>query len=114
MPIKVDVDDRKLMKGLKDLERKLKQVEEKHTISFEELFPPSFTRKYTDAKNMYEFIRNSGLIPKDKENITQELFENIPDKEFDEHVKSHSRFNSWEEMQSAAVKEWTAKRLGFK
>lgn len=111
--IGIDIDDRDVMRKLKELERKVKQIDGEHKVSFEELFPPHFMKKYTDADNFTEFLQNSSLIPIDAETINQEMFEAIPDDKFDQYIQKHTAFGSWEFMMSTATKEWTAKKLGF-
>ncbi|MHB1651379.1 MAG: hypothetical protein ACYCVD_02745 [Desulfitobacteriaceae bacterium] len=44
---------------------------------------------------------------------TQEDFDAIPNEEMDAHVAKTTQFDSWEEMMSEAVKNYTAKQLGL-
>ena len=44
---------------------------------------------------------------------TQEDFEKIPDEVFDSHVRSYSKFTSWNEMLETASKDWIMKEIGI-
>jgi len=44
---------------------------------------------------------------------TQEDFNVIPDKEWDEFIKNNTEYTSWEEMLHAASAVWIKKKLGL-
>lgn len=75
-------------------------------ISFGELFPPSFMKKYTDVVNIDEFLDNSPW-----EIESQKDFEEIPETEMDRYVDNHSRFRTWEQMKSEAGNELVKRKL---
>ena len=97
-----------ILKKLQDLQKNVRKLEDTNKISFTELFNPDFMRKYTDSKTIEDFLTNSGLIPEDPEEITEEMFETP---EFNEYVKQRTNFNSWSEMLSKAGEEWITKKL---
>ena len=92
-------------KSIRKIERELKR-QTKKTISNLQgkidanvIFTPQFMQKYTDAKDLTEFINNSEIVPFDIDTRRREI---------DKYVRLHSRFNSWEEM---LVRAYTEKRL---
>lgn len=99
-----------LISDLEDLQNKVENVNDmdEERVPFEELFPRSFMRQYTDAKNIDKFFRNS---PWDTE--TQEDFESIPETELDRYVDEHSRFRTWEQMKNEAGSELVKRRLNL-
>ncbi len=67
-------------------------------ISIDKLFNNAFMKKYTDYDNLTDFIINSELVPKDTLVVTHEIFGNISCEEFDEYIRSHTIFDSWNDM----------------
>jgi hypothetical protein len=95
----IDVDDRDVQKTLKKMAKRIERAEGEHSVP---MFPPEFMKKYTDANTFDDFVIDSGLVPDDVDVITNEILEKIPDKEFNEYVKTHSKFNDWDDMLSKA------------
>lgn len=70
-------------------------------ISFETLFPSSFTRLYTDAETFAEFMQDSPWRV-----TTMAEFEMIPEPDLDVYVDDRTEFSSWTEMLRAAGPEF--------
>lgn len=98
----------KLEKQLKQMEKGAKELSETKHVSFGELFPASFMRKYTSFSSMDELL-DAGSFKVE----SQEDFEAIPDAEFDKHIAANTRFKSWEDMLGEATSQYAAKKLGF-
>lgn len=98
----------KLEKQLKQMEKGAKELSKTKHVSFGELFPASFMRKYTSFSSMDELL-NAGGFKVD----SQEDFEAIPDVEFDKHIAANTRFKNWEDMLGEATSQYAAKKLGF-
>lgn len=98
----------KLEKQLKQMEKGAKELSKTSHVSFEELFPVSFMRKYTSFSSMDELLDAGGFKVE-----SQEDFEAIPDIEFDKHIRENTRFKSWEDMLGEATSQYAAKKLGF-
>ncbi|WP_195617352.1 hypothetical protein [Clostridium paraputrificum] len=96
-------------KQLKQMEKAARDLENTHSVSFDELFKSSFMRKYTNFSNFDEFLKAGNFIVN-----SQEDFEAIPDNEMDLHVNKTTSFSSWENMLSKAGEEYTLRKLGFK
>lgn len=103
------------IKGLDEAQRKLEQMQKglkeldgKHSVSFAELFPSDFMCKYTKFSSMSELLDNGGFHVG-----SQEDFRNIPNEPFDRHIAATTRFKTWEEMLHTAVKEYAARKLGL-
>ena len=90
---------------INDLERMEDELDGTE-VPFSEIFSPPFMRKYTDAKNIDEFFANSPWQPS-----AEEEFDAIPTSELDHYVDDHSRFRTWEQMQSKAGNEWLGEQL---
>lgn len=89
-----------------DIER-VDKMDGEH-IPFDELFPQSFMRQYTDAQHIEEFFENGPW------NVdTQEDFEAISETELDRYVDQHSRFRTWEQMKDRAGSELMKRRLNW-
>lgn len=98
-----------LEKQLKRMERAAKDLENTHSVSFDELFLNSFMRKYTNFSNFDQFLSSGNFIVN-----SQEDFEAIPDNEIDLHVSKTTKFSSWEDMLGKATEEYALKKLGFR
>lgn len=98
----------KLEKQLKQMEKGAKELSKTKHVSFGELFPASFMRKYTSFSSMDELLDAGGFKVE-----SQEDFEAIPDVEFDKHIVANTRFKSWEDMLGEATSQYAAKKLGF-
>lgn len=92
--------------GLKRFQRKVRQaLPRDETVQLTMLFHPDFMASYTDAPDFETFLRTGGY------GTTAEEFAAIPHDEFDAHVRAHSGFASWDEMQQTAVTEYMRRRL---
>lgn len=101
--------------GLKEIERKLddlsrraKEIDGTNDVPIDELLSVSFLSlcsKFSSAQEMFEA---SGYKIE-----TQEDFNVIPDKEWDEFIKNNTEYTSWEEMLHAASAVWIKKKLGL-
>lgn len=89
------------IKGLDKLLKEMKKLERK--VKLTELLTDSFIRNnsnYSSLQNMVDSF--SGEIDSEK---------GFESKEWDEFVRTQSKFNSWEEMLQAAHDEWVKKKL---
>ena len=90
--------------GFDELQNELEQLQKDaealdgKSVSFYEMFPSSFMKKYTNFQDTDSFFDASGF---DAE--TNESFDKIPEYELDSFVAANSRFSSWEKMLSVAT-----------
>lgn len=98
----------KLEKQLKQLEKGAKELGKTKHVSFGELFPTSFMRKYTSFSSMDELFGAGGFKVE-----SQRDFEAILDAEFDKHIAATTKFTCWEDMLGEATSQYAAKKLGF-
>jgi len=98
----------KLEKQLIQMENGAKELERTKQVSFEELFTPSFMRKYTSFSSFNELLQSGGFSAD-----SQEEFEAIPDELFDKHIATVTKFDSWQEMLDEATTQYALKKLGF-
>ena len=82
--IKID-GIKEVVDTLNHLQKNVEELEEKKEISIEELLNEEFMDKYTKWNNFNDFIINSKLVPEGTTVLTKEIFEAIPDKEFNEY-----------------------------
>ena len=97
-----------LKKHLEELEENVKKLGEKQSVSFNELFPPSFMAKSTNSSSIEELLQKGNFDIK-----TQEDFEKIPDYEMDSFIKIHTRFSAWSDMLTQAFEEWSVRQMGL-
>ena len=106
--VKYEVND------LDDFERKLdkmtkaaEELDEQGSVSFKELFCDTFMTKYTKYTTIEEFVEASGCdFSLNEFNVTDK-------KALDLFVKNNSSFNKWAAMESEAVGDYLARKLGF-
>ena len=103
------------LKGLDTMERKLgdlarraQELDGKHSVSFGELFNPDFMSRHTAHADLESLLAAGNYEVNSKED-----FEAIPDDEWDDHIRHHTQFPNWEEMQKTAAAEWMTTQLGF-
>ena len=97
-----------VLRKLRDLQRRAEELDGEHSVRFVELFHDEFMLRNTDFPSVQAMFDASGF-----EVASEEDFAGIPDGEWDAYVRDSTRFDSWEEMKSAAVREWVSNRLGF-
>jgi hypothetical protein len=104
------------IKGLKEIERKLnnlsnraQSIDGKDQIPFDELFTNSFISRCSEYSSVEELFSASGF-----KIDTQEDFEVIPDKEWDEFIRKNTIYANWDEMLQAAGADWVSRKMGFK
>lgn len=96
--------------GLDELQKELEQqiknagkLNGENEVSFNELFPDSFMKRYTNFDNIDIFEEKSKFNWKD--------IENIPDNELDSFVSKNTTFKNWEGMLNTATQLWVNKEL---
>jgi len=97
--------------NLRKMEKKIKELEGKKTITLDELFNRDFMKHYTDYDNFDDFVLESKLIPEGTKSLTQDIFEAIPDNDFDKYIAKTTKFKSWEHMKQVAVDEYYKNQL---
>ena len=93
---------------LKDLERRVRDLDGQHSVPLDELFPPEFMRQNTDFGSINEMFEASGFKAETEEDLS-----NVPDDEWNGFVAQRTRFANWDDMIGAGGKAWAAKKLGF-
>lgn len=93
--------------ALRSFQRKVEEAARPDAVSVESACTSEFMASHTDAPTLEAFIASTGLKHDSGE------FAAIPYTEFDEHVKKHSRFQSWEEMQQEAARLYIAAKLAW-
>lgn len=101
------------IKGLDELQNKLKNLQfdiEKlsgeQKLSFKDIFPTSFMRRFTQFSSIDEMVKNSPFKVE-----CEEDFKNIPDIDWDKYVKEKTYFQSWDQMLSKAGEEYIGKQV---
>jgi hypothetical protein len=93
---------------LRDLQRRAEELDGESQVPVTELFPDEFMLLHTDFPSFDAMLEASGFNVQSSED-----FAAIPDDAWDAHVRAHTQFSSWDEMQSTAAQEWASRRLGF-
>lgn len=97
-------DDSGLKKFMKNLEKAADEISGEKSL--DELFTPSFMSQYTDFNSFDELLSAGNFVVN-----SQEDFKNIPEDEFDIHISSTTKFNSWEDMKAKAGQIYFNKAL---
>jgi len=93
--------------ALRNFQLKVEEAAKPEEVSIEAACTSEFMTAHTDAPTLEAFIESTGFKPDSGE------FAAIPYTVFDEHVKQHSRFGSWEEMQQEAARLYIAAKLAW-
>lgn len=70
-------------------------------VTLNDLFGDDWMAAHTDSDSIGAFIQSCDYEVED-----QESFEGIPDREWDDYVATHSEFDDWRSMLSAAVESY--------
>ncbi|WP_416841204.1 hypothetical protein [Haloferax sp. DFSO52] len=76
-------------------------------VTLADLFPPTWVESHTDSTSIDRFVDDSEFEVSD-----QESFESIPTHKWDRYVDSHTEFDDWQSMLSAAVERYVLERAG--
>ncbi len=93
-------------KEMKRLEGAAQELEGERKVQFKELLTPGFMMEYTQFDNLEEFLSASGIN-------SQEDFKAMPEEQMDKIVAATTRFSTWGEMMSGAMKNYVSEKLGF-
>lgn len=97
-----------LIRKLQDVTRRAEELDGQHSVPFTELFHDEFMLRSTDFPSIQDMFSASDFQLSSTEDLAA-----IPDGEWDAFVRDSTRYDSWEEMKSAAVREWVTRRLGI-
>lgn len=113
MGVKFDMKGlNQLQRRLKDLERKARDLDGQHQIPLSDLFPPSFLRIHTRFSSLDDLeakARDRGFSLG-----SQEDWDNLPADQWDGFIAEHTHFTTWKDMLGKGAAEWTSRQLGFK
>lgn len=98
----------KLKNQMKQMERGANELKNTKSVSFEELFTPSFMTKYTTFNSFDDLLLAGNFTVESNED-----FEAIPENELDIHVSNTTNFENWEDMLGTATEEYAFKKLGL-
>lgn len=101
--------------GLDDLQKRLEKLADDaeslngpHDVPLDELLDQSFLQKHTHFSSLSELIENSDFDVQSAED-----FKAIPDDDWDQYIRSISKFPDWKSMLSSATQSWATKKLGL-
>lgn len=97
-----------LQKKLEDLAKNAEALDGRHNVPVSELLTDGFVSQYTSFSSVDEMFTASGFKIE-----TQEDFAAVPDTEWDNYIRSISRFDGWQSMLGAAGQEWAKRKLGL-
>lgn len=99
--------------NLDDVVRRLREMSEKarslsgpHKIA--EWLTPAFMAMNTPFPTLEEFFKQSGF-----EVHTQEEYDHISQDQLDAFVAEQTLFHTWQEMVTAAARNWIVDQIGF-
>src|ERR1700727_1542823 len=95
--------------GLKEFERKLKDIGDRAQklqgttdVPLSELLTRDFLKTCSRFSSLSEMFKASGFVITNADD-----FKAVPDNQWDEFIKENTSFADWNELLSAAVKDWT-------
>jgi len=93
---------------LRDLQRKAEQLDGEQSVQLADLFHDEFMLRNTEFPSVELMLEASGYKIESNDD-----FANIPEGDWNEFIRSRTRFASWDEMKNAAAQEWVARALGL-
>lgn len=102
---RVSIESSGFEKSLRNFQNKIEEAAKPESVSLTVLMDPDFMVKNTDSVTFDDFLTKGGY------SNDADAFLAIPDEEFDSHVRRHSRFNSWQEMQESAGGDYMRAKL---
>ncbi len=88
---------------LKNLQKKLRELEGPREVPLSELMTDDFIRTHTDFQTLQAMFDASGV----------ENPEEISNEKFSKFIATHTRFGTWEEMIELAHTEYIKRKLGL-
>lgn len=95
-----------LKRGLDRLQEKVEALHGQHTIPMKDLLTNDFMRLHTKYDSLQAMFDQSPFTVNSQEDFTA-----IPDDQWDDYIKSHTKFSTWKEMQTQAAQEFVKKQL---
>jgi len=92
--------------GFREVERKLNTLGARSSVSFAELFTPSFMSRHSRLSSFEQLIEAGDFKVESEQDFLR-----IPDSEWEAVVKRETSFPSWEAMQTTAANEWVQRQL---
>jgi hypothetical protein len=93
-------------KRLNDLSKRAQELDGEHVVPLAELMPPEFMSECSSFQSLDELFKASPFTIDSPED-----FKAIPDADWDQFIAQHTSYETWQEMQQAAAKQWTLKKL---
>ncbi len=100
MPVKSNMD------GFKKLAKNLKGMDGSNQVQWTDLMTSGFISGCSPYNDLEHFFAASGFEIKSTED-----FEAIPDNEWEDFILNNTSFDSWEDMQKTAMKDYVQKQL---
>ena len=88
------------------LQRNVERVAGEQSVSFGELFSDDFMLRHTDFASIDAMFEASPFTLETNDDLAA-----IPEAELDAFVADNTRLSTWEEMKSAAGREWMTRRI---
>jgi hypothetical protein len=96
------------IKGLKELQNKLKAIDDQQSVPLTEMLTPSFMASCSSFTSAEELFEASGFEVNNNED-----FKAIPDSDWDLFIGNNTSYPNWSEMLKAAGTQWTIGKLGL-
>ncbi|MEF8795218.1 MAG: hypothetical protein V5A22_09995 [Salinivenus sp.] len=92
--------------SIEEAHQRAQALEGTHSLSAEELFPPSFMQENTSFDRVEAFLVEGGFDPERDGD-----WDDLADEGLDQHVRDTTDFDAWAEMKDAAAEEWARRQL---
>lgn len=94
------------LEGLEKLRKNAERLSGEHQVKLGDLLNNDFISECSAFKNLEELLAASGYKVESPED-----FAAIPDDEWDNYIRRHTSYASWQEMQQAAALAYTKKQM---
>lgn len=101
-------DRKKQQMEINEVAENLQNPDTTTQVPITELFNSDFMIEYTEYATFEELLTAGGFIV----NSTEDFLA-IPDEDFNKHIRSCTKFTSWNDMMTKASEIYVLKQLGF-
>lgn len=95
------------LKGLKELSRKVQELDGENIISMDEIFSKEFLEKYSCFSSFDELVDSSGFVIESEE----DFYKILEDDDWEFFIIKNTSFSSFEEMESKAVSDYVCNSI---
>jgi hypothetical protein len=97
-----------LRSKLNDIAGRAQALDGQQNVPVGDLLNPEFMSRHTRFGSVDDMFAASGFRIESQEDLAA-----VPDEQWDEFIRSVSKFSDWQSMLGEAAREWAGKQMGF-